>query len=51
MNALISIFSLIIIYFSLKQYKKIRLNSFRDELFTLRHELLLLTYIDIMKIE
>ena len=44
MNALISIFSLIIIFYSLKQYKKIRLNSFRDELFTLRYELLLLTF-------
>lgn len=44
MNALISIFLLIIILYSLKQYKKIRLNRFRDELFTLRHKLLLLTF-------
>ena len=44
MNALVSIFSLIAILYSLKQYKKMRLNSFRDKLFSLRHELLLLTF-------
>lgn len=44
MNALISFFLLILILFSIKQYKNICLNTYRDKLFSLRHELLVLTF-------
>lgn len=44
MYGLISIFSFVFIFFSIIQYKNMRLNSYRDRLFALRHELMCLTF-------